>query len=119
MPELFRSGMRKGVKAVRRKENCPPDPMGVGPGGYMATKPKVMGVFGLGRIELIPPNQKNGFWGVRGGGGAHFGRFFAHFWRHFFTVGLTKKFSKPKMSRRVILVYLGRRILTWHFYYSR
>ena len=25
MPELFRSGMRKGVKAVRRKENCLPD----------------------------------------------------------------------------------------------
>ena len=60
----------------------------------LGIKCKVMGVFGFGKIELIPPNQKNGFRGVRGGGGAHFGRFFAHFWRHFLTVDLTKKFIK-------------------------
>ena len=47
----------------------------LGGGGYLATKPKVMGVFGLGKIELIPPNTKNGFWGVRVGGGRILGAF--------------------------------------------
>ena len=41
----------------------------------LGIKCKVMGVFGFGKIELIPPNQKNGFWGVRGGGGRILGAF--------------------------------------------
>ena len=32
--------------------------------------------------------------GQGGGGGVHFGRFFAHFWRLFLTLGLTKKLTK-------------------------
>ena len=42
----------------------------------MATKPKVMGGFGLGNLEHIAPHQKKGFWGVRGGGVVHFGALF-------------------------------------------
>ena len=42
----------------------------------MATKPKVMGGFGLGNLEHIAPHQKKMFWGVRGGWVVHFGALF-------------------------------------------
>ena len=80
---------------------------------------KLWGFLALVRQNSSPPTKKMGFGGSGGVGGALFGRFFAHFCRHFLTVGLTKKFIKQKMSRRVILVYLGRRVLTSNFNSSR
>ena len=68
----------------------------LGGGGYLATKPKVMGVFGLGKIELIPPNQKNGFWGVRGGWGGAFWALFCAFLPPFFNRWSDKKICKTK-----------------------
>ena len=55
-----------------------------------------MGVFGFGKIELIPPNQKNGFWGVRGGGGGAFWALFRTFLAPFFNRWCDKKVNKIK-----------------------
>ena len=65
-------------------------------GWYLATKPKVMGIFGLGRIELITPNQKMGF-GRSGGvwGGRILGAFRA-FLTPFFYRWSDKKVHKTK-----------------------
>ena len=71
-------------------------PWGWGWGGYLATKPKVMGIFGLGRIELITPKQKNGFRGVRGGGGGAFWALFRAFLTPFFYHWSDKKVHKIK-----------------------
>ena len=72
----------------------------------MATKPKVMGVIGLGNLEHIAPIKKKGFGGSGGVGWCILGRFFAHFWRHFLTVRLTKKFVKQKRCATTINVLL-------------
>ena len=53
-------------------------PWGWGWGGNLATKPKVVGGFGLGKLEHIAPHQKKGFWGVRGGWGGTFWGAFLH-----------------------------------------
>ena len=55
-----------------------------------------MGVFGFGKIELIPPNQKNGFRGVRGGGGVTFWALFRAFLAPFFNGWSDKKVQKTK-----------------------
>ena len=39
---------------------------------------KLMAFFGIDHLVHILPQQKNAFWGARGGGGAPGGRFFAH-----------------------------------------
>ena len=46
-----------------------------------------MAIFGIGDLEHIPPQQKNVFRGVSGGGGAPGGRFFAHFLRFLLKMG--------------------------------
>ena len=74
----------------------PPDIPGWSRGWYLATKPKVMGIFGLGRIELITPKQKNGFRGVRGGGGGAFWALFRAFLTPFFYRWSDKKVHKTK-----------------------
>ena len=55
-----------------------------------------MGFFGFGKIELIPPNQKNGFRGVRGGGGGAFWALFRAFLAPFFNRWSDKKVQKIK-----------------------
>ena len=62
----------------------------------MATKPKVMGVIGLGNLEHVAPHQKNGFWGVRGGGVVHFGALFCKLLAPFFNSLSDKKICKTK-----------------------
>ena len=56
-----------------------------------------MWVFGLGKLELIPPNQKKGFWGVRGGGGGAFWALFRTFLAPFFNSWSDKRVQKVKM----------------------
>ena len=81
-------------------------PQGQGWGRYLATKSKVMGGFGLYNLEHIALHQKKGFRGSGGVGWCILGRFFAHFWRHFLTVCLTKKFVKQKRCATTINVLL-------------
>ena len=66
----------------------------------MATKPKVMGGFGLGNLEHIAPHQKKGFWGVRGGGVVHFGALFCTLLAPFFNGWSDKKVNKTKNVRK-------------------
>ena len=68
-------------------------------GGYVATKPKVMGGFGLGNLEHIAPHQKKGFWGVRGDGVVHFGALFRTLLASFFNRSSDKKVCKTKKMR--------------------
>ena len=65
----------------------------------MAAKPKVMGVIGLGNLEHVASHQKKGFWGVRGGGGVHFGALFRTLLASFFNRSSDKKVCKTKKMR--------------------
>ena len=78
----------------------------------LAKKTNLCRLLALVSNNSTPSIKKMGLGGSGGWGGGHFGRFFAHFWRLFLTVGLTKKFIKSKMLGRVIIVYLGQRVLT-------
>ena len=55
-----------------------------------------MGGFGLGHLDPIPPQHKNAFWGVRGGGGVAFWALFRAFLAPFFNGWSDKKFYKTK-----------------------
>ena len=68
-------------------------------GGYVATKPKVMGGFGLGNLEHIAPHQKKMFLGVRGGWVVHFGALFCTLLAPFFKSSSDKKVCKTKKMR--------------------
>ena len=64
--------------------------------GDLGTKPKVMGFFGIGKLEDTPPHQKYWFWGVRGGGGGAFLALFRAFLAPFFNRWSDKKVHKIK-----------------------
>ena len=52
--------------------------------------------FGIGNLEHIPPQQRNGFWGVRGGGRAAFWALFRTFLAPYFNRWSDKKVHKIK-----------------------
>ena len=52
--------------------------------------------FGLGKLELIPPNQKKRVWGGQGGWGGAFWALFRAFLAPFFNRWTDKKIHKIK-----------------------
>ena len=56
--------------------------------------------FGIGNLEHIPPQQRIGFWGVRGGGRAAFWALFRTFLAPYFNRWSDKKVHKIKNVRK-------------------